>query len=770
MAENITVGITLRADGSGLVGEVKLSREELERLQESARGVGPAATTGAAGVDKLGQEAREAAREVQRLGTEGRAVGAVGPAATAGAAGVDRLGREARETAREVQRLERESRGAGTAMTAMGRAGAAALAYFSVREIINFGGAILDTAGRMQTLETRISAFVGTGPALAETMDFIARTADRQSQEIFTVAESYSKLLPLVDSGIISMRDARDILVGFNDVAARTGATSAQLGQTMFGLSQGLSAGVLRAEELNQVTEPLPGLLQALDRASGQAAGGFRRMVVEGKVTSEFFRTTLIDALKEYEGAAEETAGNIEATAVRFSTAWSRAAASIGSSFAGLYADVLDLGTKLGNYVAETYAKADTTQLEQRLASLVADVEREQVRLTAALAAAGDGEIPAGIAAAIEKSEARIRDLRAEILSVNLELGRFGGGRVPGGIQTTEAGGSAGVSTPPATPATETRKEETALIEAQASALSELLARMEEETRLLGMNAEARAEAEAVLRAQAAAMEDGNLLTVEQIEQVKALAREKFALVEAERQSAAAVEETTDALAEADQRAKDFKESMRDAGQAIGTAFEDAIVNGENFRDVLAGLEQDIIRIATRLAVTKPLENAIGGVLDGIDFGSVFGSLFGGGASATGGTPMAGQRPWIFHGGGVVGQAHGTRRDLPPQLFSQAPRMHGGGMLGHDEVPIVGKRGEVIGWPEQLAAAFGANVIVQNIDQRSGGEIRREESRGPNGERLIKNFILDAVDQGIAGGRFDRSMGQAFGATRVGRR
>src|SRR5690606_34624556 len=114
-----------------------------------------------------------------------------------------------------------------------------------------------------QTLETRIAAFVGRGAALAETMDFIERTANRQSQSLFTVAESYSKLLPLVDSGVISMREARDILAGFNDVAARTGATSAQLAQTMFGLSQGLSAGVLRAEELNQITEPLPGLLQA---------------------------------------------------------------------------------------------------------------------------------------------------------------------------------------------------------------------------------------------------------------------------------------------------------------------------------------------------------------------------------------------------------------------------------------------------------------------------------------------------------------------------
>lgn len=35
-----------------------------------------------------------------------------------------------------------------------------------------------------------------------------------------------------------------------------------QLEQSLFGLEQGMGNGVIRAEEFNQITDPMPGLLQ----------------------------------------------------------------------------------------------------------------------------------------------------------------------------------------------------------------------------------------------------------------------------------------------------------------------------------------------------------------------------------------------------------------------------------------------------------------------------------------------------------------------------
>lgn len=62
-------------------------------------------------------------------------------------------------------------------------------------------------------------------------------------------------------------------------------------------------------------------------------------------------------------------------------------------------------------------------------------------------------------------------------------------------------------------------------------------------------------------------------------------------------------------------------------GLTFSSAFEDAIVSGKKFGDVLKGLAQDMMRLFTRKLVTEPLFNSV--------FGQVLGplSLFGGGAS-----------------------------------------------------------------------------------------------------------------------------------------
>ncbi len=173
------------------------------------------------------------------------------------------------------------------------------------------------TVAETQQLNTRLSALTDASYELVETQEYLTQTANRLSVDINALGESYAGLLTLEQSGLITTKDARDILEGFANVAAKTGATSEQLKQSLFGLSQGLSAGTLRAEELNQVTEPLPGLLQQLDNAAGLPAGGFRKLVVAGKVTSEMLRVTLIEALSSYQGSAKATTNNLSSLFTR---------------------------------------------------------------------------------------------------------------------------------------------------------------------------------------------------------------------------------------------------------------------------------------------------------------------------------------------------------------------------------------------------------------------------------------------------------------------
>lgn len=92
---------------------------------------------------------------------------------------------------------------------------------------------------------------------------------------------------------------------------------------------------------------------------------------------------------------------------------------------------------------------------------------------------------------------------------------------------------------------------------------------------------------------------------------------------------------------EIDENQKKLKADAKDLGWAFESAFEDAIVNGEKFSDVLKGLEKDILRVILRKALLEPIINSIAGssVVKGIT--NFFGGFF-----AEGGRPPVG-RPSI---------------------------------------------------------------------------------------------------------------------------
>jgi hypothetical protein len=75
--------------------------------------------------------------------------------------------------------------------------------------------------------------------------------------------------------------------------------------------------------------------------------------------------------------------------------------------------------------------------------------------------------------------------------------------------------------------------------------------------------------------------------------------------------------------------AKDLNDAAKDLGLTFASAFEDAIVGGEGFREILQGIEKDIVRIITRKLVTEPFSNFLTGALGG--GGGFLSGLFGGG-------------------------------------------------------------------------------------------------------------------------------------------
>lgn len=73
---------------------------------------------------------------------------------------------------------------------------------------------------------------------------------------------------------------------------------------------------------------------------------------------------------------------------------------------------------------------------------------------------------------------------------------------------------------------------------------------------------------------------------------------------------------------------KEANDAARELGMTFSSAFEDAIVGGKKFRDVLESLGQDISRILARKLFTEPLAAGITGAIGSGSSGGGWGSIF----------------------------------------------------------------------------------------------------------------------------------------------
>ncbi|WP_115720200.1 tape measure protein [Gallaecimonas mangrovi] len=283
--KDLTLSLKLTADGRQLVATVNNADQVVEALGATAQKTNARATSLGAGLDKTASGARNAATGVGNLDDRAEAAGS------------------------ELGKLTRVAAGLWAAFE-----GAKGL------------GDIVSEVADFQDIRTRLESLSGSAAAYADNQQYLIELSREQHKELTPLADSYARLLTLQQAGLVTQTQARALTEGISNAQSALGASTEQVGQAMYGLSQALASPIVRAEDLNQVVEPLPGLLNQLDKAAGLPAGGFRKLMLAGQVTSEFFRDTLIKALGTFDGAAAATGNNINALYRDISNAYTQAA------------------------------------------------------------------------------------------------------------------------------------------------------------------------------------------------------------------------------------------------------------------------------------------------------------------------------------------------------------------------------------------------------------------------------------------------------------
>ncbi|SEO64404.1 hypothetical protein [Nitrosovibrio sp. Nv6] len=185
---------------------------------------------------------------------------------------------------------------------------------------------------------------------------------------------------------------------------------------------------------------------------------------------------------------------------------------------------------------------------------------------------------------------------------------------------------------------------------------------------------------------------------------------------------------------------------VKSLGLHFSSSFENAIVGGEKFSNVLLALERDLERMLARQLVTKPLLGGLETLMNGV-IGSLLGGFGGGGggnmAVSTGGvTGFAANGAWFD--GSASYFANGGIFDKPTAF-----RFGNGGRLG-----VMGEAGpEAIlplkrGSNGQLGvqAGGGANINVQvNLIESpgNGGEVQQRQDGDGN---LTMDIMVEQIE------------------------
>lgn len=207
---------------------------------------------------------------------------------------------------------------------------------------------------------------------------------------------------------------------------------------------------------------------------------------------------------------------------------------------------------------------------------------------------------------------------------------------------------------------------------------------------------------------------------------------------------ARATEDARDTLEDASKATETGIDLARDLGMTFSSAFEDAIVNGERFSDVLRGLEQDLIRLITRQLIFAPLasagENLLGQAISA-GLPALFGST--GAPSGLGPGINRGFAAGGMHRGGfrIVGERGAELEATGPARYYSADRTQ-----------------------SLLAGATGGGGdVMVNVYAPPGSSVETRESQGPGGRTL--DIILDettARNIGTPGSRTARAIRTAF--------
>lgn len=215
------------------------------------------------------------------------------------------------------------------------RLAASVLSVQAVKGIISLSDAMTSTTARLDMMNDGLQT-------TAELNDMIFASAQRSRGAYQETADLVAKLGVLAGDAFGSSAEIVAFAEQVNKQMAIAGTSTAGAQAALLQLTQAMSSGVLRGEELNSILEQAPTIAQSIADYLGVSVGVMREMASEGQITAQVVKNAMF-------AAAEETNAKFEAMPYTWGQVWT----SMKNTITQTFQPALDAIGKLADLAGE---------------------------------------------------------------------------------------------------------------------------------------------------------------------------------------------------------------------------------------------------------------------------------------------------------------------------------------------------------------------------------------------------------------------------------
>lgn len=212
---------------------------------------------------------------------------------------------------RKQQQAKNEAKGVANAWGSVKKYISSALAAISVQKVI-------DLADTMTTTRARIDLMNDGLQTTDELQSMIMASANRSRAAYQTTADAVSKMGIMAKDAFGNNAELIQFTELINKQFTIAGTSAAGVDAAMLQLTQAMSSGVLRGEELNSIFEQAPTIIQTIADYLGVPIGQIRAMAAEGQITSTIVKNAMLSS-------ADEINAKFNAMPMTFAQVWTLA-------------------------------------------------------------------------------------------------------------------------------------------------------------------------------------------------------------------------------------------------------------------------------------------------------------------------------------------------------------------------------------------------------------------------------------------------------------